>query len=56
MKDILNKLLDKWLCKHDWELFETHEVYTTFEFNMPEYHVYIFICKKCGKIKKVQVK
>lgn len=55
MKDILNKILEKFLCKHDWQLFETNAVYSTLEYNMPDYYIHILICKKCGKIKKIKL-
>ena len=51
MKDIIKKLLEKWLCKHTWKLSETNVVYSI----SGEHCIYIFICKKCGKIKKVKV-
>lgn len=54
MKDILNKILEKFLCKHDWGLFEHIEVYDEFTRDIPSYNTFIFICKKCGKIKKVK--
>lgn len=51
MKNILSKLLEKWLCKHDWELFRETEV---FFWGSTVGYEYIFICKKCGKIKKIK--
>ena len=54
MKDILNKILEKWLCKHDWELFKHIEVFDEFSNDIACAHKYIFICKKCGKIKKIR--
>lgn len=54
MKEIINKLLEKWMCKHDWDLFKHIQVYDDFSGDMASGHIYIFICKKCGKIKKVK--
>ena len=54
MKEIINKLLEKWMCKHDWDLFKHIKVYDEFSKDMASGHKYIFICKKCGKIKKVK--
>ena len=53
MKDILNKLLEKWLCKHDWVLFKHIEEYYDDKDDIIG-HQYILVCKKCGKIKKVK--
>ena len=40
----LNNLLEKWSCHHEWELVAKAS-YSYFD-------KYMFICKKCGKIKK----
>ena len=55
MKDIIKKLLEKWSCKHDWELFKHIKVYDEFSNDIPCGHKYIFICKKCGKIKRIKI-
>ena len=53
MRDIIKKLLEKWSCKHEWELvreikanFSTHKEIIGYEC--------ILICKKCGKIKRIK--
>lgn len=55
MKDIIKKLLEKWSCKHELEFFKHIKVYDGFSNDMPCGHKYIFICKKCGKIKKIKI-
>lgn len=54
MKNILNKLLEKWLCKHDWGLFQHIKGYWGDKDDIIS-HQYILVCKKCGKIKKIKV-
>lgn len=42
---------DKWLCCHKWTTYKTISVSTDMG---GSYYVYILICEKCGKIKKVK--
>ena len=54
MKEYIKKLLDKWLCMHDWEL----KVKTNYEYNdggyEGNYYIYTYACKKCGKFHKMK--
>lgn len=48
----LSKILDKWLCKHDWRTYHVIAGHNMFG-EILEKHT--LICKLCGKIKKVNV-
>lgn len=52
MKKLLIQLLEKWTCKHEWEIFERIDMYDEFSGSLPSYTKCWFMCKKCGKIKK----
>lgn len=53
---MLKKLLDKLCCKHDWEELKHINVYDDVKYsNLPAYHIYLFKCNKCGKLKKVKL-
>jgi hypothetical protein len=44
-------LWNKIFCCHDWEKREEWEVTTA---NGGKYTVFLYICKKCGKMKKIR--
>lgn len=55
MMNLIKKILEKWACKHEWELFK--------DVSMEErsmlgtrltYHIWHFICKRCGEFKQVR--
>lgn len=51
MWQALIKLVEKWACMHKWKQYK--EVYV--EGNCGYcYHVYHFVCEKCGKFKQVK--
>ena len=50
---LIESIKRKFLCCHDWEHVET--VHTSNVFGI-ENMIYIVVCKKCGKIKKVKVR
>lgn len=50
-KEFISALFEKWVCKHDWELWRTIEVTDD---RGGSYHIYHFKCNKCGKFKKVK--
>lgn len=50
MKEAIINLINKWACCHDWELKEEIKVECN---NGDVYHIFIFICKKCGKFKTI---
>lgn len=52
MKRLIELLINKWTCCHEWEVVET--VHTSNIWGI-ERMIYIVVCNKCGKIKKVKV-
>ena len=48
---VVKNLLDKWACKHEWEHWHTANVSDDMG---GRYTVFHFVCKKCGKFKKVK--
>lgn len=48
---LIRQLFQKWSCHHKWELWETVNVRDDFG---GRYTVYHFVCKNCGKFKKVK--
>ena len=55
LKQWLHELLTKWSCHHDWELVHENDVY---EYECDKYPIKIvstFMCKKCGKFKKIKL-
>lgn len=55
MKELLKRLLNKWTCCHEWVEYKKINVYEDGYGDIPVYYKYLFICKKCGKMKKVQM-
>lgn len=49
---IPKQVKEKWCCKHDWEEIKHIREYNDWCGNMPAHHIYLFKCKKCGKLKK----
>lgn len=54
-KELIKGLLQKLSCKHDWELIETTRVFDEFSGNLPAYRKHLYVCKKCGKFKKIKM-
>lgn len=52
MKEVIINLINKWGCHHDWKLIRETEVFTDFGGN---YTALLFVCKKCGKFKKLKL-
>ena len=50
MWQALIKLIEKWACCHEWELWREQQV----ESYGDRYKVFHFVCKKCGKFKRVK--
>lgn len=42
----------EWGCYHSWETYAENEIHDDFEGTN---HEVILICKKCGKIKKIEL-
>lgn len=53
MKGLIEVIINKWFCCHDWGIVE--KVHTSNIFGI-ERMIYILECNKCGKIKKVKVR
>lgn len=51
MIELIKNLFDKWSCHHEWEKWQTVEVENDFG---GTYTVFHFVCKKCGKFKKIK--
>ena len=46
----LIKLVEKWACMHEWKHWQ--EVNVTSDCG--RYQIHHFVCKKCGKFKRVK--
>ena len=49
----LIKLVEKWACRHEWQVLENwieEEYRGRFSYS---YDVTLYVCKKCGKMKRV---
>lgn len=44
---VIKSLFEKWACKHQWEMVA--------KTNYVDCIKYLFICKKCGKMKNRKV-
>lgn len=51
MKELLKKIIEKWACMHEWNAWHTVNVETDYG---DRYSVFHFMCKKCGKFKKIK--
>ena len=59
MGDLISKIREKF-CKHEWELASEGDIYTTFAGYIPmdaqpSGRYWLYICKKCKKVKRVVV-
>ncbi len=52
MKNKFDKIIEKLFCKHIWK--EKYAETVIYEHKIKS-RVYILICEKCGKIKKVSI-
>ena len=48
---LIKSLFEKWACKHEWEKWDCISVHDDFG---GIYYVTHFVCKRCGKFKKVK--
>ena len=50
-------LIDKirsWFCKHEWEcLVDRGAVYNRANQKYPSYYQWLYVCKKCGKKRRI---
>lgn len=51
----LIKLVEKWACCHEWENRHITRSYKNDYDKMPSKVELTLICKKCGKIKKIEM-
>ena len=54
---MLKQIIEKFLCKHSWDLVRKVDVYDTSFCNNPQRPVrteFLFVCGKCGKFKKLK--
>lgn len=53
-------LIDKirsWFCKHEWECLVDKEPVYYYPFTKtvnPEYYKWVYVCKKCKKMKRIK--
>lgn len=52
MWQALVKLVEKWACCHEWELYSETKTYEGSRCLKTEHTL---ICQKCGKIKKIRI-
>ena len=55
MWQALIKLVEKWACKHEWEKIEEWTETDQDKYGIHCYDYALYVCKKCGKFKKVQL-
>lgn len=51
MIEAIKDMLRKWGCCHEWELNQTFEIVN--EEQVTKGYKFLYICKKCGKMKWV---
>lgn len=55
MKRLIDAIIKKWLCCHEWELIcERWVEYNDTDGNEKVYTVRHYFCKKCGKYKRIE--
>lgn len=52
----LIKLIEKWAyrCDHEWEHTHTTDVRQKTDWNERTYTVFLYVCKKCCKSKRIK--
>lgn len=53
MWQALIKLVEKWACRHEWERKEAWIEVESNKYGYRNHDVTLYVCKKCGKFKKV---
>lgn len=53
-KGFVSAILEKIVCKHDWELLYKIAHYFEDSDEYPMYYIFHYKCKKCGKFKKIK--
>ena len=55
MKKLLNELLRKWSCHHNWEQIYENNIYQDDKSKIPYKTRITYLCKKCGKFKQIEI-
>ena len=53
MNKLIDAIINKWFCCHEWEIIKTTEYTDSTEYT--DCFVHLLKCKKCGKLKKKRV-
>lgn len=54
MKRLIDAIIKKWFCGHEWEFLFTRDVEVVDDWGgNSSYIVYHYFCKKCGKYKRI---
>lgn len=55
MKRLIDAIIKKWFCCHEWELVDERRVEVVDDFGDSSYYtVFHYFCKKCGKHRKIK--
>jgi hypothetical protein len=54
-RDLVEAFKKKFLCCHEWEQVKKSELYWSGTDKYPTWVEITFLCKKCGKFKKIRV-
>jgi hypothetical protein len=54
-RDLVEAFKKKFLCCHEWEQIKESEVYWSETDKRPTWVEITFLCKKCGRFKKIKV-
>lgn len=52
---MIQDFFKKWSCCHEWRLISKTDIYKNSESKIPCKVVATFVCKKCGKFKKIDL-
>lgn len=55
MWEIILAFLRKKVCAHDWEEIKEIFIYGFVNNQYPIKRIYIYKCKKCGKLKRLEI-
>lgn len=55
MKELIKQLFNKWSCSHEWDQLEEIATYESAHSSRPYKRTYLYVCKKCGKFKKITI-
>ena len=54
MKHLIDAIINKWFCRHEWELMYERKVTAWDELGCNKYIARYYVCKKCGRYKKTK--